>query len=126
MTAESLLASYLQVGVAIAGSPGIVVALGSRARDEWSGHDRQLLYALLGSSGGCALLSALPLVLLTSTGLAETTVWAARSGCSVVLQLGLMVARARSVVRDADTLARERWVLATAFGGGWRAWRFSS
>jgi hypothetical protein len=117
MTAESLLATYIQVGVAIAGFSGIVVAFGSRARGEWSYHDRQLLYALLGSSGGCALLSALPLV-LASTGLAETTVWAASSGCSVVLQLGLMVARARSVARDAGTLARERWVLAAAFGGG--------
>ena len=116
MTAESLLTTYVEVGVAIAGFSGIVVSLGNRGRGEWSYHDRQLLYALLGSSGGCTLLSALPLI-LASTGLAEPTVWSASSGCSVVLQLGLMVARARRVVRDADTLARERWVLAGAFAG---------
>ena len=116
MTAESLLTTYVQVGVAIAGFSGIVVSLGNRGRGEWSYHDRQLLYALLGSSGGCTLVSALPLI-LASTGLAEPTVWSASSGCSVVLQLGLMVARARSVVRDVDTLARERWLLAGAYAG---------
>jgi hypothetical protein len=117
MTAESLLITYVQIGVAISGFSGIVVSLGKRGRGEWSYHERQLLYVLLGTSGGCTLLSALPLV-LASTGLAEPTVWSASSGCSVVLQLGLMVARARQVVRDADTLARERWMLAGGFGGG--------
>ena len=68
-------------------------------------------------SGGCALLSALPLV-LASTGLAEPTVWSASSGCSMVLQLGLMVARARQVFHDADTRTREWWVLAGAYAGG--------
>ena len=117
MTAESLLITYVQIGVAISGFSGIVVSLGNRGRGEWSYRERQLLYVLLGMSGGCTLLSALPLV-LASTGLAEPTVWSASSGCSVVLQLGFMVARARQVVRDADTLARERWVLAGGFGGG--------
>ena len=117
MTAESLLITYVQVGVAISGFSGIVVSLGNRGRGEWSYRERQLLYVLLGMSGGCTLLSALPLV-LASTGLAEPTVWSASSGCSVVLQLGLMVARARQVVRDADMLARERWMLAGGFGGG--------
>jgi putative intracellular protease/amidase len=117
MTAESLLTTYVQVGIAISGFSGIVVALGNRGRGEWSYHDRQLLYALLRSSGGCALLSAVPLI-LASAGLAEPTVWAASSGCSIVLQLGFMVARARSVMRDADTLARARWVIAGAFSGG--------
>ena len=117
MTAESLLITYVQIGVAISGFSGIVVSLGNRGRGEWSYRERQLLYALLGMSGGCTLLSALPLV-LASTGLAEPTVWSASSGCSVVLQLGLMVARARQVVRDADTLARERWMVAAGFGGG--------
>jgi hypothetical protein len=117
MTAESLLITYVQGGVAISGFSGIVVSLGNRGRGEWSYQRRQLLYTLLGMSGGCTLLSALPLV-LASTGLAEPTVWSASSGCSVVLQLGLMVARARQVVRDADTLARERWLLAGGFGGG--------
>ena len=117
MTAESLLITYVQIGVAISGFSGIVVSLGNRGRGEWSYHERQLLYVLLGMSGGCTLLSALPLV-LASTGLAEPTVWSASSGCSVVLQLGLMVARARHVVRDADTLARERWMVAGGFAGG--------
>ena len=117
MTAESLLITYVQVAVAISGFSGIVVSLGKRGRGEWSYHERQLLYTLLGTSGGCALLSALPLV-LASTGIAEPTVWSASSGCSVVLQLGLMVARARQVVRDADTLARERWMVAGGFAGG--------
>ena len=117
MTAESLLITYVQIGVAISGFSGIVVSLGNRGRGEWSHRDRQLLYALLGMSGGCTLLSALPLV-LASTGLAEPTVWSASSGCSVILQLVLMVVRARQVVRDADTLARERWVLAGAYAGG--------
>ena len=117
MTAESLLITYVQIGVAISGFSGIVVSLGNRGRGEWSHRDRQLLYALLGMSGGCTLLSALPLV-LASTGLAEPTVWSASSGCSVVWQLGLMVARARQVIRDADMLARERWMLAAGFGGG--------
>ena len=117
MTAESLLITYVQIGVAISGFSGIVVSLGNRGRGEWSHRDRQLLYALLGMSGGCTLLSALPLV-LASTGLAEPTVWSASSGCSVILQLVLMVVRARQVGRDADTLARERWVLAGAYAGG--------
>ena len=117
MTAESLLITYVQVAVAISGFSGIVVSLGKRGRGEWSYHERQLLYTLLGTSGGCALLSALPLV-LASTGIAEPTVWSASSGCSVVLQLGLMVARARQVVRDADMLARERWMVAGGFAGG--------
>ena len=117
MTAESLLITYVQIGVAISGFSGIVVSLGNRGRGEWSYRERQLLYVLLGMSGGCTLLSALPLI-LASTGLAEPTVWSASSGCSVVLQLGLMVARARQVVRDADMLARERWMLAGGFGGG--------
>ena len=117
MTAESLLITYVQIGVAISGFSGIVVSLGNRGRGEWSHRDRQLLYALLGMSGGCTLLSALPLVLAT-TGLAEPTVWSASSACSVILQLVLMVVRARQVVRDADTLARERWVLGGAYAGG--------
>ena len=117
MTAESLLITYVQIGVAIAGFSGIVVSLGNRGRGEWSYHDRQLLYVLLASSGVCTVVSALPLI-LASTGLAEPTVWSASSGCSVVLQLGLMVARARQVIRDADMLARERWILAAGFGGG--------
>ena len=117
MTAESLLITYVQIGVAISGFSGIVVSLGNRGRGEWSYRERQLLYVLLGMSGGCTLLSALPLI-LASTGLAEPTVWSASSGCSVVLQLGLMVARARQVVRDADTLARERWMVAGGFAGG--------
>ena len=117
MTAESLLITYVQIGVAISGFSGIVVSLGNRGRGEWSYRDRQLLYVLLGMSGGSTLLSALPLI-LASTRLAEPTVWSASSGCSVVLQLGLMVARARQVVRDADTLARERWMLAGGFAGG--------
>jgi hypothetical protein len=117
MTAESLLITYVQIGVAISGFSGIVVSLGNRGQGEWSHRDRQLLYALLGMSGGCTLLSALPLI-LASTGLAEPTVWSASSGCSVILQLVLMVVRARQVGRDADTLARERWVLAGAYAGG--------
>ena len=117
MTAESLLITYVQIGVAISGFSGIVVSLGNRGQGEWSHRDRQLLYALLGMSGGCTLLSALPLV-LASTGLAEPTVWSASSGCSVILQLVLMVVRARQVGRDSDTLARERWVLAGAYAGG--------
>ncbi len=117
MTGEGLLAIYVQVGVTISGFSGIVVSLRNRGPGEWSHHDLQHLYALLGMSGGCALVSALPLI-LASTGLAEPIVWSASSGCSAVLQLGLMVARARSVVRDADTLARARWVLAGAYAGG--------
>ena len=70
MTAESLLITYVQVGVAISGFSGIVVSLGKRGRGEWSYHERQLLYTLLGTSGGCTLLSALPLV-LASTGIAR-------------------------------------------------------
>ena len=116
MTAESLLATYVQVGVAIAGFSGIVVSLGNRGRGEWSYHDRQLLYVLLASSGVCTVVSALPLI-LASTRLAEPTVWSASSGCSVVLQLGFMVARVRSVVRDADTLAREQRLLAGVLAG---------
>ena len=117
MTAESLLVTYIQVGVAISGFSGIVVSLGNRGQGAWSYRERQLLYALLGTSGGCTMISALPLI-LAATGLAEPTVWSVSSGCSVLFQLGLMVARARSVVRDADTLARERWVLAGAYTGG--------
>ena len=116
MTAESLLITYIQIGVAISGFSGIVVSLGNRGQGAWSYRERQLLYVLLGTSGGCTLLSALPLI-LASTGLAEPTVWSFTSGCSVVLQLVLMVIRARSVVRDADTLARERWVIAGAYTG---------
>ena len=93
MTAESLLTTYVQVGVAISGFSGIVVALGKLsgrvvpprppAPVRPARVERRVRY------------SRLPLV-LASTGLPEPTVWAASSGCSVVLQLGLMVARARS------------------------------
>ena len=52
MTAESLLITYVQIGVAISGFSGIVVSLGNRGRGEWSYRERQLLYVLLGMSGG--------------------------------------------------------------------------
>jgi hypothetical protein len=117
MIGESLLSSYIVAGVTISGFSGIVVALGHRAEGAWSHRDRQLLYALLGSSGGSALLSALPLV-LASIPLAEPTVWAASSGCSVVLQLGLMALRARGFAGKAETRVRERWLLVTAYTVG--------
>ena len=60
MTAESLLITYVQIGVAISGFSGIVVSLGNRGRGEWSYRERQLLYVLLRMSGGCTLLSAYP------------------------------------------------------------------
>ena len=75
-------------------------------------------------SGGCTLLSALPLI-LASTGLAEPTVWSASSGCSVVLQLGLMVVRARQVIRDADMLAESGGCSPRDSAAGWCAWRCS-
>ena len=117
MTAESLLITYVQIGVAISGFSGIVVSLGNRGQGEWSHRDRQLLYALLGMSGGVHATQRLT----PGPGLhraRRATVRSASSGCSVILQLVLMVVRARQVVRDADTLARERWVLAGAYAGG--------
>jgi len=117
MTGESLLSSYVVAGVAISGFSGIVAALGSHARGEWSHRDRNLLYALLGSSGGCALLSAIPLMLVAD-GLSEPKVWSASSGCSVALQLGLMTIRAWGMAGKAETLARERWLLVMAYSGG--------
>jgi hypothetical protein len=117
MSGESLLASYVVVGVTISGFSGIVAALGSHARGEWSHRDRQLMYALLGSSGGSALLSALPLF-LASARLDETTVWAASSCCSVVLQLGLMALRAWGMAGAVETFVGEWWVLAVAYAGG--------
>ena len=62
MTAESLLITYIQIGVAISGFSGIVVSLGNRGQGAWSYRERQLLYVLLLTSGGCTLLSALPLI----------------------------------------------------------------
>ena len=118
MTAESLLITYVQIGVAISGFSGIVVSLGNRGRGEWSHRDRQLLYALLGMSGGCTLLSALPLVLAT-TGLAEPTVWSASSACSVILQLVLMVVRARTRSPESGGYSRRHTP------AGWCAWRRS-
>ena len=117
MTAEGLLSTYVQTGVTLAGFSGIVVAFDSHARGEWSARDRHLLLALLGTSGGCALLSALPL-LLAASGVADRTVWRVASACSVVLQVSLMVFRTRNITRDSETLTRERLVLALAFGGG--------
>ena len=117
MTAESLLVTYIQVGVAISGFSGIVVSLGNRGQGAWSYRERSSYMLCSGQAAGALYYSALPLI-LASTGLAEPTVWSVSSGCSVLLQLGLMVARARSVLRDADTLARERWVLAGAYTGG--------
>ena len=117
MKEDLLLATFANIGVALAGFSGIVVALGGHARGEWSSRDRYLLVALLTSSGGCALLSILPL-LLASARLAEPTVWMASSATAVGLQAGLLAFRAPRLSDDVTTRIRERFVLIVTYGGG--------
>jgi VIT1/CCC1 family predicted Fe2+/Mn2+ transporter len=117
MKVDLLLATFANLGVALAGFSGIVVAVGGHARGEWSSRDRYLLTALLTSSGGSTLLSVLPLM-LASAPLAEPTIWVVSSASAVVLQVGLLAVRARKISREADTRIRERFVLVASYGGG--------
>jgi hypothetical protein len=114
MKDDVLLSTLAQIAVALAGFSGIVVALGGRAHGEWSSRDRRLLTALLGTSGGSALLCVPPL-LLASAQLPERTIWVVSSGCAVVLQGGLMAIRAGEVAKDRDTRAREPYLLVVVF-----------
>jgi hypothetical protein len=117
MKVDLLLATFANLGVALAGFSGIVVALGGHARGEWSSRDRYLLTALLASSGGSALLSVLPLV-LASAQLAEPTIWVVSSGSAIVLQASLFAFRLRNIAGYADMRTRERFLLIAVYAGG--------
>jgi hypothetical protein len=114
MKDDVLLSTLARTAVALAGFSGIVVALGGRARGEWSSRDRRLLVALLGTSGGSTLLCVMPL-LLASAQLPERTIWVSSSACSVVLQVGLMTLRARQLAKDRATRVREPHLVVVVF-----------
>jgi hypothetical protein len=117
MNPADLLATLAQLGVALAGFSGIVVVLGARASGEWSTRERQLLSALLATSGGVILWSLLPLLLLAA-GLADPSVWLLSSASWFVTQLAILFIRARQFARDPGAEGWERRFLILAFVGG--------
>jgi hypothetical protein len=117
MSAENLLTTLAQLGVALAGFSGIVAVLGERARGEWSSRERQLLSVLLATSGGVILWSLLPLLLLASQ-LPERRVWLFSSAGWVIQQVAILALRARQVARDPAVRAQERGFLVFAWLGG--------
>jgi hypothetical protein len=117
MNPTDLLATLAQLGVALAGFSGIVVVLGSRASGEWSLRERQLLSALLATSGSVILWSILPLLLLAAA-LSDPRVWLLSSGSWFIAQLAILVIRGRQFARDPADEGWERRFLIFAFVGG--------
>ena len=60
---QDVLLTFAEVGVAIAGFSGIVVALGKRALGQWTQRDRYRLRDLLFASLGTGIFGFLPIVL---------------------------------------------------------------
>jgi hypothetical protein len=117
MNATDLLATLAELGVALAGFSGIVVVLGARETLEWSSRDRQLLSALLATSGGVILWSILPLLLLVAE-LPDRTVWLLSSGSWSIGQFVVLAIRARQFSREPETRIQERGFAMLAFSGG--------
>ncbi|MFO0866615.1 MAG: hypothetical protein U0744_18575 [Gemmataceae bacterium] len=116
MKEDLLLATFGQVGVAIAGFSGIVVALGDHARGNWTSRERQLLTTLLGTSGSSAFLSFLPL-LLSSAKVVESTIWVVSSATSLAFQIGLTVRRSMTVIPDVELRNREFALILAMYAG---------
>jgi hypothetical protein len=58
-----------EIGIAVAGFAGVVAALDSRSRDEWSDFDRDNVYALLMWSLAAVFLAYVPVILHGLNGL---------------------------------------------------------
>jgi hypothetical protein len=105
MDPNDLLTTLAQLGVTIAGFSGIVVALGSRARGEWSERDWRLLAALLETSGAVVLWSLLPMLLLAAE-LPAPRVWLLSSASWALGYIAILARDARKIAqnprRDAD------------------------
>jgi hypothetical protein len=117
MNAADLLTTFAQLGVALAGFSGVVVALGARPTGQWSSREQQLLTILLGTGGGVILWSILPLLLLAAE-LSERKVWLISSGSWCLAQGAVLVVRARGLARDRDAQTQERGLVTFAFLGG--------
>ena len=115
MHANDLLTTLAQLGVALAGFSGVVVALGARARGEWSPRERGLLRVLLERSGAVVLWSLLPLLLLAAE-LTERRVWFLSSTSWVIVQGAYLVRGVRLVVKN-PSIRRERTFLIPSFVG---------
>jgi len=116
MREDLILATLAQAGVALAGFSGIVVALGERARGQWSSRERQLLTTLLGTSGLSALLSVVPLA-LSSARVPEPQLWLTCSAAMIAFQVQRFAARLRRVMTDTELRSEERALLAFVFVG---------
>ena len=75
---DDKLATFAEIGVAIAGFSGIVAAIGRDAYETWSPARRRLMSLLLETSGLTVAFSILPLI-LGELQLSETTLWRASS-----------------------------------------------
>jgi hypothetical protein len=103
MDATDLLTTFAQLGVGLAGFSGIVVVLGSRARGEWSSHERRLLDQLLADSGEVILWSLFPLVLLIA-GVGEPTVWLLSSASWALTHSAIFLLGVRAVRQATGSL----------------------
>ncbi len=91
---ETVLTSTIEVGIAIAGFTGIVIALAKRDADA---NARALLVSvLLLTSIGSVTFSFLPM-LLSLAGLPDSTVWATSSAVFIVYAVAVSVYRARQI-----------------------------
>lgn len=116
MREDVILSTLAEAGVALAGFSGIVVALGERARGQWSSRERQLLTTLLGTSGLTALLSVVPLA-LSSARVAESQIWLICSATMMAFQVQRSAARFRRLMTDMEFRTQERTLLAFVFVG---------
>jgi hypothetical protein len=118
MRVDDTLRTLAELGVALAGFSGIVIALGSRARGEWSPLDRRWLSILLSASFGAVLWSLVPLLLLASD-LPESWVWLLSSAGWLIHAIAALAVRTRQLTtsRRSDAAAPDRGFLAFAMAG---------
>src|SRR4030095_7834119 len=114
MDANGLLTTLAQLGVALAGFSGVVVALGARARGQWSSRERGLLLVLLERRGAVVLWRLLPLLFLAAE-LAEPMVWFLSSTSWVIVQ-GAYLVRGVGLFAKNPSVRRER-ILSILFVG---------
>jgi len=116
---EEILATLAQLGVAVAGFSGIVVVLGSRARESVA-LDSVLLNVILTGGVGVVLWALIPLLML-SAQLPERTVWiVASAGWSAqqVLVLMMRAFQARRILLQATRPDSVFFALALIAGVG--------
>jgi hypothetical protein len=87
MPVTEFLTTLAQLGVAVAGYSGVVLALGRPATGELI--DRALLGAILLASAGIVLWSLIPLLLITAE-VASRTVWVISSAGWTIQQVGTL------------------------------------